>query len=162
MRDETRKLVGMALIPFGSQPQAIRKIQSTHNALWGDPAYGAAKQLADNAQNELFKLTDGIIALITAAFHLCKQHIPDRPSRAGSRYHPQHRPKSAPGCRWMETTCPLSRVATILPYGAVRTFSGVGLGSATMHSECAERAAPNSAKPRKAKIILRMGFKFLF
>jgi hypothetical protein len=26
MRDETRKLVGMALIPFGSQPQAIRKI----------------------------------------------------------------------------------------------------------------------------------------
>jgi hypothetical protein len=31
-----------------------------------------------------------------------------------------------------------------------------------MHSACAECAAPNSAKPKKAKIILRMSFKFLF
>ena len=51
----------------------------------------------------------------------------------------------------------MSRVPTIRPYGAVRTFSGVGLRSATMHSACAGCAAPNSAKPRKAKIILRMG-----
>src|ERR1700737_644663 len=62
----------------------------------------------------------------------------------------------------METICPLSRAPTIRAYGAVRTFSGVGLGSATMHSACAECAAPNSAKPKKAKIILRMSFKFLF
>ncbi len=37
-------------------------IQSTFNALQRDPSYGAAKQLADNAQNELFKIASGIIA----------------------------------------------------------------------------------------------------
>jgi AAA domain len=43
-------------------------IQSTLNALRGDPAYGTAKHLADNAQNELFKLAGGIIASETELF----------------------------------------------------------------------------------------------
>jgi recombinational DNA repair ATPase RecF len=37
-------------------------VQSTFNALQRDPAYGSAKQLADNAQTELFKLASGIVA----------------------------------------------------------------------------------------------------
>ena len=37
-------------------------IQSSRNALQKAPAYGAAKQLSDNAQNELFKLVGGIVA----------------------------------------------------------------------------------------------------
>jgi hypothetical protein len=43
-------------------------IQSTFNALQKDPAYRTAKQLADNAQNELFKLAGGIIASETGLF----------------------------------------------------------------------------------------------
>jgi len=43
-------------------------IQSTFNALQKDPAYGTAKQLAENAQNELFKLAGGIIASETGLF----------------------------------------------------------------------------------------------
>lgn len=37
-------------------------IQSTFNVLQRDPAYGTARQLAENAQNELFKLAGVIIA----------------------------------------------------------------------------------------------------
>ena len=56
-REWIAKIIGyQAITDFRSA------IQSTFNALQKDPAYGTAKQLADNAQNELFKLAGGIIA----------------------------------------------------------------------------------------------------
>jgi hypothetical protein len=50
-------------------------IQSTFNALQREPAYGTAKQLADNAQNDLFKLAGGIIASENELFDKAKELI---------------------------------------------------------------------------------------
>ncbi len=56
-REWIAKIIGyQAITDFRSD------IQSTLNALQKDSAYGTAKQLADNAQNELFKLANGVIA----------------------------------------------------------------------------------------------------
>jgi hypothetical protein len=50
-------------------------IQSTFNALQKDPAYGTAKQLADHAQSELFKLAGGIIASESELFDKANELI---------------------------------------------------------------------------------------
>ena len=56
-REWIEKIIGyQAIADFRSA------IQSTFNALGKDVAYSTAKQLAENAQNELFKLAGGIIA----------------------------------------------------------------------------------------------------